>query len=48
VRGWISFVEEVTIGWLTGADVTRDQLLDTITNALPAIAAVTVATSVEQ
>lgn len=48
VRGWISFVEEVTIGWLTGADVTRDQLLVTVTNALPAIAAVTVATSVEQ
>lgn len=41
VRGWISFVEEVTIGWLKGADISREQLLDIITNALPAIAAAT-------
>ncbi len=39
VSGWVTFVEEVTISWLTDPDVmTRDELLDLICNSLPAIA----------
>ncbi|MFW0784246.1 TetR/AcrR family transcriptional regulator [Gordonia sp. CPCC 206044] len=40
VHGWISFVEETTIGWLTEPVITRDQLLGLITAALPALAGV--------
>ncbi|AZG44781.1 putative HTH-type transcriptional regulator [Gordonia insulae] len=40
VQGWISFVEETTISWLTDPVITRDQLLALITAALPALAAV--------
>lgn len=45
VQGWISFVEEVTIHWLTHHAISRDELLAVITNSLPAIAAVTGGTS---
>ncbi len=40
VLGWISFVEETTISWLTDPVITRDQLLTLITDSLPALAAV--------
>lgn len=39
VHGWISFVEETTISWLTDPVITRDELLALITAALPALAA---------
>ncbi|MHC3003003.1 TetR/AcrR family transcriptional regulator [Gordonia metallireducens] len=38
VHGWVAFVEETTIGWLTSPTVTRDELLGLITAALPALA----------
>jgi AcrR family transcriptional regulator len=38
VHGWISFVEETTISWLTEPVITRDQLLSLISAALPALA----------
>lgn len=38
VHGWVSFVEETTIRWLTSPTVTRDELLGLITAALPALA----------
>ncbi|MFT4396531.1 TetR/AcrR family transcriptional regulator [Gordonia lacunae] len=52
VHGWIAFVEETTIRWLTaetpdagtrtGGTLTRDELLALITAALPALAAATI------
>ncbi|MDL9937058.1 TetR/AcrR family transcriptional regulator [Gordonia sp. ABSL1-1] len=39
VHGWMSFVEEVAIGWLTDPVMSRDELLGMITAALPAIIA---------
>ena len=39
VHGWIAFVEETTIRWLTTPTVTREELLGLITAALPAVAA---------
>lgn len=38
VFGWIAFVEEVTITWLTDPVVSKDELLRLITESLPAIA----------
>ena len=38
--GWIAFVEEVTIGWLTDEQISREQLLALIGSSLPAIAGV--------
>lgn len=38
VRGWIAFVEEVTITWLRDPALTRDQLIDLNVAALPALA----------
>ncbi|ROZ88889.1 TetR/AcrR family transcriptional regulator [Gordonia sp. OPL2] len=38
VHGWISFVEETTISWLTEPVITREQLLSLISAALPALA----------
>ncbi|MBJ7290335.1 TetR/AcrR family transcriptional regulator [Williamsia sp.] len=36
VDGWMAFVEEVTVAWLTGDDgIERDHLLDLITSSLP-------------
>ncbi len=35
--GWIAFVEEVTIGWLTDEEITRDHLLALISSSLPAL-----------
>lgn len=40
VRGWIAFSEEVTVNWCTLPDdarPSRDELLDLLTNALPAL-----------
>jgi hypothetical protein len=47
VHGWIAFVEETTIRWLTAetpdaGTITRDELLALITAALPALAAATI------
>ncbi len=36
--GWVAFVEEVTISWLTDQNITRDELLELITGSLPALA----------
>ncbi|MFC9786201.1 TetR/AcrR family transcriptional regulator [Rhodococcus sp. NPDC127528] len=38
VRGWIAFVEEATISWLRDPQITRDELIDLIVTALPAVA----------
>ena len=38
VRGWIAFVEETTINWLTAPELGRDELIDLNVNALPAVA----------
>lgn len=38
VHGWIAFVEQMTISWLTDPVVTREELLSVITAALPALA----------
>jgi len=35
VRGWIAFVEEVTISWLTEPKITREELIDMLVGALP-------------
>lgn len=40
VHGWIAFVEETTISWLTDPVITRDELLALISAALPALATV--------
>jgi AcrR family transcriptional regulator len=39
VRGWIAFVEEVTLTWLTTETVTREQLIDMLVGSLPGLAA---------
>jgi AcrR family transcriptional regulator len=39
VRGWIAFVEEVTLSWLTAETVTREQLIDMLAESLPGLAA---------
>ncbi|MBD0863721.1 TetR/AcrR family transcriptional regulator [Gordonia sp. zg691] len=39
VHGWVAFVEETTIRWLTSSTVSRTELLALITAALPALAA---------
>ncbi|MDH6282961.1 TetR/AcrR family transcriptional regulator [Prescottella agglutinans] len=38
VRGWIAFVEEATITWLRTPEITRDELIDLLVTALPAVA----------
>lgn len=38
VRGWIAFVQETTINWLTAPELGRDELIDLNVNALPAVA----------
>ncbi|MGZ8179369.1 TetR/AcrR family transcriptional regulator [Williamsia sp. SKLECPSW1] len=40
INGWIAFSEDVTIRWLTDATVSRDELLELITVALPSLGAV--------
>lgn len=39
VRGWIAFVEEVTLSWLTDETITREQLIETLVDSLPGLAA---------
>ncbi len=39
VRGWIAFVEEVTLSWLTTETITREQLIDMLVDSLPGLAA---------
>lgn len=40
VDGWMAFVEEVTVAWLTGDDgIEREHLLDLITSSLPLLGA---------
>ncbi|WP_305094417.1 TetR/AcrR family transcriptional regulator [Prescottella sp. R16] len=38
VRGWIAFVEEATITWLRDPEITRDDLVELLVTALPAVA----------
>lgn len=38
VRGWIAFVEEATITWLRGPEIRRDELIELLVTALPAVA----------
>lgn len=38
VRGWIAFVEETTISWLRGQQISREQLVELNFRALPAVA----------
>lgn len=38
VRGWIAFVEETAISWLTDPKLTKDELLELVGQALPAVA----------
>lgn len=40
INGWLAFTEDVTIRWLTAPTVTRDELLELITVALPSLGAV--------
>jgi AcrR family transcriptional regulator len=37
VHGWVAFAEACVIGWLRSRDVDREQLLDLLTKALPAL-----------
>lgn len=39
VRGWIAFVEEVTLSWLAAETIPRDQLIDLLVDSLPGLAA---------
>lgn len=39
VRGWIAFVEEVTLSWLTDETITREQLINMLVESLPELAA---------
>ncbi|WP_309234543.1 TetR/AcrR family transcriptional regulator [Nocardia sp. XZ_19_385] len=34
VRGWIAFVEEITLSWLRSETITRDQLVDLLVESL--------------
>lgn len=45
VHGWIAFVEETAIRWLTEPTVSREELLALITGALPALATAAVGAS---
>ncbi|QBJ97811.1 TetR/AcrR family transcriptional regulator [Rhodococcus sp. ABRD24] len=38
VRGWIAFVEEATISWLRDPRIARDELIELLVSALPAVA----------
>lgn len=38
VRGWIAFVEEATITWLRAPEISREELIDLLVTALPAVA----------
>jgi AcrR family transcriptional regulator len=38
VRGWIAFVEEVTISWLGDPKISKSELIDLTARALPALA----------
>lgn len=40
INGWLAFTEDVTIRWLKNEMVTRDELLELITVALPSLGAV--------
>src|SRR3954467_1176848 len=38
IHGWVAYVEECVIRWIDTRTVTRDELLDMLTNSLPAVA----------
>ncbi|MGF7121053.1 TetR/AcrR family transcriptional regulator [Rhodococcus sp. TAF43] len=38
VRGWIAFVEEATITWLRAPEISREELIELLVTALPAVA----------
>ncbi|MBM7414069.1 MULTISPECIES: TetR/AcrR family transcriptional regulator [Nocardiaceae] len=37
IRGWVAFCEEVTITWLNQEDLSRDELIELLVHALPAV-----------
>jgi len=37
VRGWIAFTEEAVINWLANEELLREELIDLISGALPAL-----------
>lgn len=39
VRGWVAFTEEVTVDWLSGGDLERDELITLLDEALVALVA---------
>ena len=41
VRGWVGFVEEVTVDWLAQGDLARDDVIDLLHNALVALVTTT-------
>ena len=41
VRGWVGFVEEVTVDWLAQADLTRAEVVDLLDEALVALVTMT-------
>ena len=38
MRGWIAFVEEATISWLRAPEISREELIELLVTALPAVA----------
>ena len=38
VHGWIAFVEETTITWLRAPEISREELIELLVTALPAVA----------
>jgi hypothetical protein len=38
IHGWVAFVEECVVRWIDAGGVGRDELLDMLTKALPAVA----------
>jgi AcrR family transcriptional regulator len=41
VRGWVAFTEEVTVDWLARGELTRDQVVDVLDEALAALVTMT-------
>ena len=38
IRGWIAFVEETTLTWMSEKPITREQLIELLVESLPALA----------
>jgi hypothetical protein len=37
VRGWIAFTEEAVINWLSDEELSREELISLVSDALPAL-----------